>query len=72
VSMKKAPRFSDQIRAAILNADETRYRIAKATGIPEGNLSRIVHGEAWMSETSLNRLCEYLGLRLEGPKKRKG
>ena len=70
--MKKAQRFSDQLRAAILNAGETRYRISKATGIPEGNLSRIVRGDACMSEKSLNLLFEHLGLSLVGPEKAKG
>lgn len=68
--MPKPLGFIDQIRAAVLAADETRYRISKATGIPEGNLSRFVHGHAGLSTDSLDRLCTYLGLRVDAPKKK--
>jgi hypothetical protein len=64
--------FIDEVRAAVLNADETRYRISKATDISEGNLSRFVHGQAGLSMESLDRLCAYLELRVVGPTKQKG
>jgi plasmid maintenance system antidote protein VapI len=69
--MAKQTSFSDQIRAAVLEADETRYRISKATDIPEGNLSRFVHGHAGLSLESLDRLCAYLGLRVEKSRSKK-
>jgi transcriptional regulator with XRE-family HTH domain len=74
--MGKNPQFGDQLRAAVLNAGESRYRISKATGISESILSRFVRGEAGLSMEYANRLCEYLGLRLEkaekaGPSKSK-
>jgi hypothetical protein len=62
--MSKSPSFTEQLRAAVLNADETRYQISKATGIPEGNLSRFVHGGAGLSTNSIDQLCAYLSLRL--------
>ena len=64
--------FTDQVRAAVLKAEESRYRISKATDIPEGNLSRFVHGQSGLSIASLDRLCAYLKLRVVGPEKRKG
>jgi len=60
-------RFSDQLRAAVENARVTRYRISKATGIPESNLSRFVHGEAGLSMESVDRLAAFLQLRIVGP-----
>ncbi|MCC7085584.1 MAG: helix-turn-helix domain-containing protein [Pirellulales bacterium] len=62
--MARKKQFTEQLRAAVLNADESRYRISKDTGIPEGNLSRFVHGDAWLSAESLDLICEYLGLEL--------
>jgi DNA-binding Xre family transcriptional regulator len=70
--MAKRKAFSDQLRAAVLNAPASRYEISKATGISEGNLSRFVHGAAGLSLASLDRLCDYLGLRVVGPIKNKG
>jgi DNA-binding Xre family transcriptional regulator len=65
-------RLSDQLRAAVLNAQQTRYQISKATGISEGNLSRFVHGTAGLSLESLDRLCDFLDVRVVGPDKPKG
>lgn len=62
--------FSDQLRAAVLNADVTRYRISKATGISESILSRFVRGDAGLSMEYVDRLADYLELRLVGPKRK--
>ena len=70
--MAKSKPFSDQLRGAVLRAPQSRYEISKATGISEGNLSRFVHGTAGLSLNSLDRLCDYLGLRVVGPKRGKG
>lgn len=71
MKMAKPKKLSDQLRAAVLNAPQSRYEISKATGISEGNLSRFVHGAAGLSLDSLDRLCDYLGLRVVGSTKRK-
>ena len=47
----------------------TRYAISKATGLPQSQLSRFVHGQEGLSVDSIDRICELLGLRLIGPKK---
>jgi len=60
----KRKQFTEQLRAALLNADETRYALSKATGITEGNLSRFVHGRAGLSMESIDLICDYLGLAL--------
>jgi hypothetical protein len=56
--------FSDQFRAAVLKADESRYRISKATGISESILSRFVRGESGLSMDYMDRIAEYLGLEV--------
>jgi hypothetical protein len=66
--MAKKPSFTDQFRAAVLNAAETRYRISKSTGISESILSRFVRGESGLSMDYMDRLAGHLGLRLVGPK----
>lgn len=69
--MARTTRFSDQLRAAVLSAPETRYRICKETGISEANLSRFVHGEAGLTIKSIDRIWEYLELRIAAPKHKK-
>lgn len=59
--------LGDQIRAAVRRAKQTRYRISQETGISQASLSRFVNGTAGLELESLNRLCEYLDLRIVGP-----
>lgn len=54
----------ESIRAAIEASGETRYRIAKDTGIAESQLSRLMNGERGLSVDTLERLADYLGLRI--------
>lgn len=56
--------LTDQIRAAVLAADESRYKISKATGISQGNLSNFVHGKCGLSLRNIDRLCARLKLRI--------
>ncbi len=71
-AMSKKPRkFSDQIRQAIGDSGETRYRIAQETGINEAALGKFFHGERGLSLDSLDKLAEYLGLEVV-TKRRKG
>ena len=64
-------KFREQLVDAIERSGMTRYAISKATGLPQSQLSQFVHGHEGLSVESINRLCELLGLRLVGPKKRK-
>ena len=62
----------EQIRRAIRAGKKTRYRIAKETGIPESQLSRLMSGEKGLSIESLERLADCLGLHVVvRPKKRR-
>jgi hypothetical protein len=56
--------FSDQFRDAVLNAEETRYKISKATDISESILSRFVHGKAGLSMDYMDRIAAHLGLEI--------
>jgi plasmid maintenance system antidote protein VapI len=57
-------KVSEQLKEAILNCGETRYRIAQETGITEATLSKYIHGHHGLSQETVDILAEYLGLRL--------
>ena len=57
-------KLSDQIRAAVDESGITRYRLSKDTGIDQGALSRFHHGTAGLSLSALDRLGEYLNLKV--------
>ncbi len=61
---RRSKPFSDQLRDAILNADISRYRISKETGLTEAGLSRFVNGVAGLSLDSIDKVGECLGLEI--------
>lgn len=64
--------FSDQFRAAVLNADESRYKISKVTGVSESILSRFVRGQSGLSMDYMDRVAAHLGLAIvSAPKKQR-
>ena len=73
--MKRKPAtFTDQLRQIVESCGMTRYQLAKESGIDETTLCRFVHGERCLSERNLDKLGEYLGLRIvaDKPGKKKG
>jgi len=54
----------DDVRTAIDRSEFSRYRISKATRIDQGQLSKLMGGEAGLSIASLERLAEFLGLEI--------
>ena len=62
--MAKRKPLSDQLRDAVRNADVTRYRIAQATGVTEGQLCRFVHGQSRLSLDTIDVLAKYLELEV--------
>ncbi len=71
VSMpKKSPPLSDQIRQAIADCGETRYRIAKEACINEAALGKFFHGERGLSLESLDKLGDYLELEVVSKRKK--
>ena len=64
MAKRRAKKMTDEIRQAIGDSGLTRYRIAKDTGIDESTLAKFYHGHRGLSLDNLDRLCEYLGLRI--------
>ena len=56
--------LSEQLREAILNADISRYRIAKETGLTQAGLSRFVNGVSGLSMDSIDKIGDCLGLQI--------
>jgi len=52
------------LRETIRQEERSRYRISKATRIDQGQLSKLMGGEAGLSIASLERLAEFLGLEI--------
>ena len=62
---KKSPKtMTDQLRQAIDESGLTRYRISKDTGIDESTLAKFYNRRRGLSQESIDRLWEYLGLRV--------
>ena len=54
----------DDLRRAVETSNETRYRIAKDSGINASQLSRLVRGERGLNLETAERLADYLGLEI--------
>jgi predicted transcriptional regulator len=59
-----ATSVSDQLREAILNADISRYRLAKDVGVTEAALSRFIHKRSGLSRESIDVIGERLGIMI--------
>lgn len=64
----KPKSLTDQVRAALENCGETRYRVAKNSGLSEPQLCRFIAG-AGISLKALDKLAEYLRLEIVVRKK---
>lgn len=63
--MKTNPdNLADQLRAAIAGSGKRQSEIAAATGISKGQLSGFMKSQRNLSQGSLDKLVECLGLRL--------
>ena len=67
--MATQPNIEDQLRAAILGAGMTRYRIAKLSGVTEATLSLFVHGKRSMTTDTAAKVAAVLGLELRQVRK---
>ena len=63
--------LSDQVRQAIHDSGQSRYRIALETKIDESALAKFYNGHRTLSMPALDRLGEYLELRIVMDKKSK-
>ena len=64
MAKRRSKKMTDQLRQAIDASGLTRYRIAKDTCIDESALAKFYHGQRGLSQDNLDRLFEYLGLRI--------
>ena len=64
--------ISKQLVAAITACGETHYRISKESGVSVAMIDRFVSGERPnIAASTIDRLCDYLGLELCRKKPRK-
>jgi len=61
---RKYTPLTEQLRHAVLNCAQTQYALSKATGIDKTAMSRFINGERGVSMQVLDKLGEYLGLRI--------
>lgn len=61
----------DHVCNAVRDSGQSRYAIAKATGIPQSQLSRLVNKQQALSIDTLEILADHLGLELILRPKRK-
>jgi len=66
---KRSNLLTDQLRQAIDDSGQTRYRISKETGINEGALCQFYNGHRGLSMESLNALGKFLNLKIVHRKK---
>jgi transcriptional regulator with XRE-family HTH domain len=52
------------IAAAVRASDQTPYAIAKGAGVARSQLSRMMRGKSGMTADTIERLADYLGLRI--------
>lgn len=64
-------KFSDQIRRQVKMSGHSQYFISKATKIDKSALSRFMLGKAGLGVQSLDRLADFLKLKVVGTKKRR-
>ena len=68
---KRRTNLSDQIRRAVDDCGQTRYRISKETGIDQSTLSRFMSGERGLPMNTLDKLADDLDLNITVGKGRK-
>ena len=68
---RKRIKLSEQVRRAIANCGQTRYRISMETGINQSALTRFMSGERGLPMKTLDRLADYLDLNIIVGKGRK-
>ncbi len=56
--------MTEQLRQAVAGCGETRYRVAKDSGVDYSVLLRFVADERGITLDTAGKLCDYLGLEL--------
>lgn len=60
----KRLKLTEQVRQAITDSGESRYRICKETGLDPATLHRFTTGERGLSMEALDAVADYLGLSI--------
>ena len=63
--------LSEQLKQAIRDSSYTVYRIGQETGVDKSQLSRFLAGKRTLSMQSVDRIAEFLRLKLTTTKKGK-
>lgn len=58
-------RFTDQLRRAIMTSGETLYAIERGSRVARSQLSRFMNGTNRLSVDSVERVANYLRLRIK-------
>lgn len=64
MAKKQSYKLSDQLRQAIEDSGLSRYAISQDTGIDQAALSRFIHGQVGLSLDAIDRLSEFLQLKI--------
>ena len=56
--------FSDQLRKAIKQSGWSGYAIAKATGIPQSQLSLFMNGKGGLQQSNIDKVCKLIGIQV--------
>jgi transcriptional regulator with XRE-family HTH domain len=67
----KRKRFSDEIRAAIDAAGQSRYQVCMTIGLDQGAMSKFMSGKAGLSLAYLDKLADELDLHVVAGRKRR-
>lgn len=60
-----------QVRQLIASADESRYSIAKATGVSESSLSQFMAETKGLSHEAIEKVLAHLGYEIQLQKRKK-
>jgi hypothetical protein len=71
MAKKRTKRLTDQVRQAMDECGETRYRIAKETGISETSIGLFYNGHRGLSLKAFDRLCDWLQIEIVAGRKPK-
>jgi DNA-binding Xre family transcriptional regulator len=74
MAKRNTTKLSDQVRKAMDDSGVSRYKISQETGIDESALAKFYNGHRGITTSTLDRLGDYLGLRIvmdQKPKKDK-
>ncbi len=56
--------LSEKLKRACHKSGETRYQLAKETGLDYASLHRFLDGKTGLNSTSMDKLADYLGYEL--------